>query len=168
MSLLSEDMVAAARDALAACEETGVTLVTAESCTGGLVAAALTSVPGSSKVFEAGFVTYANSAKETTLQVAPSLIRTQGAVSRDVAFAMARGALAQSSAGIAVALTGVAGPDGGTPEKPVGLVHIAVCSEDGDSLHGAPIFEGDRDSIRRQATVAALTMVAKVLREGTV
>jgi nicotinamide-nucleotide amidase len=168
MPLLTDEIVAAARDALAACAEMGVTLATAESCTGGLVSAALTAVPGSSKVFEAGFVTYANSAKETILNVAPSLIRTQGAVSRDVAFAMARGALAHTSARVAVGITGVAGPDGGTPEKPVGLVHIAVCSEDGDSLHDAPAFSGDRDSIRSQATVTALRMISKVLREGTV
>ncbi|MFA7431585.1 MAG: CinA family protein [Rhodospirillaceae bacterium] len=168
MPLLTDDIVAAARDALAACDEMGVTLVTAESCTGGLVSAALTAVPGSSAVFEAGFVTYANSAKENILNVAPSLIRTQGAVSRDVAFAMARGALTHTSARLAVAITGVAGPDGGTSEKPVGLVHIAVCSEDGDSLHDAPVFSGDRDSIRAQATVTALRMISKVLREGTV
>lgn len=168
MSLLNEEIAVAARDALAACEEMGVTLATAESCTGGLVSAALTTVPGSSRVFEAGFVTYANSAKETILNVAPSLIRTQGAVSRDVAFAMARGALAHTSAKIAVAITGIAGPDGGTPEKPVGLVHIAVCSEDGDSLHEAPVFTGDRDSVRAQATLLALRMIARVLREGTV
>ncbi len=168
MPLLNEEITAAAQDALAACEEMGVTLATAESCTGGLVSAALTAVPGSSRVFEAGFVTYANSAKETILNVAPSLIRTQGAVSRDVAFAMARGALAHTSAKIAVAITGIAGPDGGTPEKPVGLVHFAVCSADGDSLHEAPVFTGDRDSVRAQATLLALRMIAKVLREGTV
>lgn len=167
MPLMSEDVLAAARDALAACAEMGVTLATAESCTGGLVSAAVTAVPGSSKVFEAGFVTYANSAKETILDVAPSLIRTQGAVSREVAFAMARGALAHTSARVAVGITGIAGPDGGSAEKPVGLVHIAVCSEDGDSLHQAPVFEGDRDSIRRQATVMALQMVTQVLRQGT-
>lgn len=164
MTLFPDALIRAARETLRACEEMGVMLATAESCTGGLVAAALTSVPGSSRVFEAGFVTYANSAKEALLDVAPALIRSEGAVSRDVAFAMARGALAHTAATVAAAITGIAGPEGGTPEKPVGLVHIAVCTDDGDCIHQAPVFEGDRDSIRLQAAVMALTMIRDILR----
>lgn len=161
--MFNEDLLAAAREALAECTTKDVTLAVAESCTGGLVSAALTSIPGCSHVLEAGFVTYANSAKETTLGVAPSLIRTQGAVSRDVAIAMARGALACTSAAVSVALTGIAGPDGGSAEKPVGLVHIAVCTDTGDCVHDSRVFPGDRDAVRLAAAIEALRMVARVL-----
>jgi len=158
------DLLVVAEDALHACEANGIMLVTAESCTGGLIAACLTAVPGSSHAFEAGFVTYANSAKETMLGVAPSLLRTHGAVSEPVAKAMARGALEHSAAGVAVAVTGVAGPDGGSEDKPVGLVHLAVATADGDMLHRAPVFEGDRASIRYQAVREALAMVVEILK----
>jgi nicotinamide-nucleotide amidase len=106
--------------------ELGLMIATAESCTGGLVAAALTSVAGSSDVFERGFVTYSNEAKAEMLGVDPTLIDTHGAVSREVALAMAACALRQSRAGLAVAVTGIAGPGGGCAEKPVGLVHFAA------------------------------------------
>ncbi len=163
MTAFAPDLLASATAALAACEDHGVMLVTAESCTGGLIAACLTAVPGSSRAFEAGFVTYANSAKESMLGVAPSLLRIQGAVSEAVAKAMARGALEYSAAGVAIAVTGVAGPDGGTPDKPVGLVHIAAATADGDILHRAPVFQGDRDAIRAQTVREALAMVVEVL-----
>ena len=106
------------------------TVATAESCTGGLVAAALTAIPGSSDVFERGFVTYSNSAKSEMLGVPYWLIERHGAVSEDVARAMAGGALTHSQASLAVAVTGIAGPDGGTAEKPVGLVHFAAGRRD--------------------------------------
>lgn len=120
------DCIAAAETLLARCREAGLTLATAESCTGGLVAAALTAVPGSSDVFERGFVTYSNAAKAEMIGVPDSLIAREGAVSEGVARAMAEGALAASRADLAVAVTGIAGPGGGTAQKPVGLVHLAT------------------------------------------
>src|SRR5277367_6169236 len=104
------------------CRAAGLMLATAESCTGGMVAAALTDIAGSSDVVERGFVTYSNAAKAELLGIDPAVIETHGAVSREVAEAMARGALAQSATDVAVAITGVAGPDGGSVDKPVGLV----------------------------------------------
>jgi nicotinamide-nucleotide amidase len=117
---IDERLIAQAVELLEACRLRGETIVTAESCTGGLVAATLTAIPGSSDVFERGFVTYANTAKSEMLGVPYWLIERHGAVSEDVARAMAGGALTHSQASLAVAGTGVAGPDGGTPEKPVG------------------------------------------------
>lgn len=163
MTSFSKDLMTAAEDALRICEANGIMMVTAESCTGGLISACLTAIPGSSRAFEAGFVTYANSAKETLLGVAPSLLRTHGAVSEQVAKSMARGALEHSAAGVAVAVTGVAGPEGGTEEKPVGLVHIAAATSDGAMLHRAPVFEGDRAAVRDATAREALRMVVEIL-----
>ncbi len=128
-------LVKEAEALLAACRARGVTLATAESCTGGLIAAILTEVAGSSDVFERGFVTYSNAAKSEALGVPSALIETHGAVSAEVARAMAEGALKNSRADIAVAVTGVAGPGGGTPEKPVGLVHFGAARRGGKTLH---------------------------------
>lgn len=168
MSFFPNDLTAAAAAVLDLCARSGRTLITAESCTGGLISAVLTAVPGSSQVLEGGFVTYSNTAKETMLDVPPSLIRIHGAVSQDVALAMARGALAESAATVAVSVTGVAGPDGGTAEKPVGLVHIAVATAHGTSAHEAPVFSGDRDSVRHQTVLKALSMVYRVVGEEAV
>ena len=135
---MSDDFDALVSEAgalLAACRAKGHTIVTAESCTGGLVAAILTEVPGSSDVFERGFVTYSNLAKTEQLGVPPELISEHGAVSKVVAHAMALGALARSNANLAVAVTGVAGPGGGTIEKPVGLVHLAGARREATILH---------------------------------
>lgn len=162
MGLLPQDLSDAAQATIEACRATNSVLVTAESCTGGLIGAALTSVPGSSEVFYASYVTYANAAKETMLGVAPSLIRTEGAVSEKVAFAMARGALEESPASIAVAVTGIAGPGGGSREKPVGTVHIAAVSSEGKTLHQAQLFAGDRDAVRLQTALYALGMVRQL------
>ena len=139
-------------------------LSTAESCTGGLVAAALTDIPGASQVFGYGFVTYANDAKERLLHVAPELLATHGAVSAEVATAMAAGALQQSHAQLAVAVTGIAGPDGGSAEKPVGLVHFGVAVQPTRHTpmvlrHAQLHFEGDRTEIREQAAVHALVLM---------
>ena len=144
--------------------ERRVRIVTAESCTGGLVAAALTAIPGSSDVFERGFVTYSNRAKEEMLGVPGDLIADAGAVSEPVARAMAEGALEESRANLAVAVTGVAGPGGGTPLKPVGLVHIAVARENKPIFHQVMRF-GDigRSEIRRQTIITALEMVRKMI-----
>ena len=124
-SIFGAELVRRARDLLALYGARRLRLVLAESCTGGLVAALLTEIPGASDVFERGYVTYSNRAKEADLGVPPALIQEFGAVSSEVALAMAEGALARSGASIALSVTGIAGPDGGSPEKPVGLVYFA-------------------------------------------
>ncbi len=139
-------------------------LVLAESCTGGLLAGLLTEIPGSSKVVERGFVVYSNRAKQEMLNVPGDMIVDYGAVSEPVARAMAEGALENSRANIAVAITGVAGPGGGTALKPVGLVHIAVARENHPILHEACRFgEIGRTETRRRAMVKAMEMVTKML-----
>ena len=130
-----EALVSEAATLIAACRAKGLTLATAESCTGGMIAAILTEVPGASHVFERGFVTYSNAAKEEQLGVAAELIETHGAVSKAVAHAMALGALVHSRADLAVAVTGIAGPGGGTAEKPVGLVHLTGVRREATILH---------------------------------
>jgi nicotinamide-nucleotide amidase len=142
----------------------GRTITTAESCTGGLVAAALTEVPGSSAVLQSGFVTYSNEAKIKTLKVGEELIDTFGAVSVAVAWAMAQGALIRSSADVAVAISGVAGPDGGTPSKPVGTVVFAVAErgKDPEDVVADKIQFGEdksRAEIRMAATLHALQLL---------
>ena len=145
-----------AAEVLRAAGRRGERLATAESCTGGLVAAALTAIPGSSSVVERGFVTYSNEAKTEMLGVPPELIAAHGAVSREVAIAMAEGALGHSHADAAVAVTGIAGPGGGGADKPVGLVHFAVARRGEASRHAEHRFDGDRDAVRRQAVLTAL------------
>jgi nicotinamide-nucleotide amidase len=140
------------------------TIATAESCTGGLVAAALTEVPGSSAVLQAGFVTYSNEAKIRTLKVSEDLIDTFGAVSIAVAWAMAQGALKVSNADVAVAISGVAGPDGGTPQKPVGTVVFAFAErgKDPEKVVADKIEFGEEKSradIRMAATLHALQLL---------
>lgn len=159
----SDSEAALAFDVLNACRRAGVKLATAESCTGGLVAAALTAIPGSSDVVERGFVTYSNEAKEEMLGVSPALLRAFGAVSEPVAKAMAEGAIERSRADIAVSITGVAGPGGGTPEKPVGLVHFGLARRGRATLAVHRIFPGDRAAVRRQAVEQALTMAIEGL-----
>ena len=139
-------------------------VVTAESCTGGLVAAALTSIPGSSAVVDRGFVTYSNDAKIEMLGVDPRLLERVGAVSAEVALAMAKGALAHSRADVAVAITGIAGPGGGSVEKPVGLVHFAAARRAGTSISRACRFEDrGRDAVRLAATETALALLAEIV-----
>ena len=123
-TLLPDDLVAKAREVIEANRKAGRKIAVAESCTGGLVCAALTEIPGSSEVFEVGFVTYSNEAKTTELKVSEEVVETFGAVSIATAWAMAQGALEASEADIAVAITGIAGPDGGTEQKPVGTVTL--------------------------------------------
>ena len=140
----------------------GAMLVTAESCTGGWVAQAVTSVAGSSEWFERGFVTYSNDAKQELLGVKPSTLKNHGAVSEQTAIEMAQGALARSKGTLALAVTGVAGPGGGSREKPVGMVCFAWADE-----HTARTetrrFDGDRESVRRQSVIHALEGVFKAL-----
>ena len=130
---------------------------TAESCTGGWIAQALTSMPGSSAWFDCGFVTYSNQSKCKLLGVEPSLIDRFGAVSEEVARAMVNGAIAHSRAKVAVAVTGIAGPDGGTPDKPVGTVVFAwMLNDTGSPQTDIQVFEGDRQSVRWATVVHAL------------
>ena len=126
--MFSDALLARAQALVAACRERSIVLATAESCTGGLLAALITEIPGSSAAFDRGFVTYSNEAKIDLLGVPAPLITHHGAVSAAVAAAMAAGVLDRSGANLSVSVTGVAGPDGGTPDKPVGLVHFGCCS----------------------------------------
>lgn len=152
----------AADHVLIACRKKKLKLVTAESCTGGLVAAALTAIAGSSDVVERAFVTYANEAKREMLGVSWDMLLGHGAVSEPVARAMAAGALARSSVDLAVSITGVAGPGGGSPEKPVGLVHFAAVRSGHEPIAERHVFPGDRDGIRRLAVLTALAMLASL------
>jgi nicotinamide-nucleotide amidase len=163
--LFSRDGTTSEQLVLALCRERGLSLATAESCTGGMVAERLTSVPGSSDVFVGSVVAYANEVKERELGVPAALLAEHGAVSEEVAVAMARGARERLGADVAVAVTGIAGPGGGTAEKPVGLVHLAVAGPDGE-LSATTSYPGDRDGIRRRATVTALHLVRRLLTQS--
>ncbi|WP_374374315.1 CinA family protein [Dongia sp.] len=143
--------------------QNGLKIATAESCTGGLIAATLTAVPGSSDVFERGWVTYSNAAKSENLGVPPDLIADKGAVSSEVAEAMARGVLHRAQADVAVSVTGIAGPGGGSAEKPVGLVFIGLARKDGWSQVERCEFPGTRDDVRRRAVARALAHLATAI-----
>jgi nicotinamide-nucleotide amidase len=150
----------AAEAILALFKERGLTVATAESCTGGLLAAALTSVSGSSAVVERGFVTYTNTAKIQSLRVPHSLLNAHGAVSAEVAQAMAEGALAQSNADVAISITGIAGPGGAVQGKPVGLVFFGVARENTPTTTLEKRFgEIGRDEIREASVNAALELL---------
>ena len=138
-------------------------IVTAESCTGGLIASLLTEIPGSSDVFDRGFVTYSNGAKTDMLGVGDSLIKKHGAVSKEVAEAMARGALKNSKADVAIAITGIAGPSGGTKQKPVGLVYIATASRHyKDAVVLQNHFKGKRSAVRVKSVDKSLAVLKKL------
>jgi nicotinamide-nucleotide amidase len=139
-------------------------IATAESCTGGLVIGCLTEIAGSSDVVERGYVTYANEAKRAMLGVPAALIDRVGAVSEEVARAMAEGALARAPADLAVAVTGIAGPGGATPSKPVGLVHFAVARRGRPTRHERQVFAGDRAAIRQAAVARALDLLLDAAR----
>ena len=138
-------------------------LATAESCTGGLIAACLTEVPGSSDVVDRGFVTYSNAAKQQMLGVSELLIAEHGAVSQPIAVAMAEGALARSEANAAISVTGIAGPSGGSLEKPVGLVHMAVAMNIAETIHRRYVFTGDRAAVRAATVIAALNLMCELV-----
>ena len=142
------------------CRSRGVKIATAESCTGGMVGALLTSLAGSSDVFDCGFVTYSNGAKIGMLGVPPDTISEFGAVSRECALAMAHGAILKSGATLAVSITGIAGPAGGSAAKPVGLVHFACTKRNGTTLHQEERF-GDigREGVRRASVEVALDLL---------
>ncbi|MCO6390662.1 nicotinamide-nucleotide amidohydrolase family protein [Aliihoeflea aestuarii] len=148
-----------AQDFLDACKRKGILATTAESCTGGQIIALLTDIPGASKMVDCGFVTYSNDAKQTMLGVSPATLDAHGAVSAQTAREMAEGALANSKANIALAVTGIAGPDGGTEEKPVGLVFFAVAVKGQPTRVEKREFEDNgRDHIRNETVRTALVM----------
>ncbi|MBR0672717.1 CinA family protein [Neoroseomonas soli] len=150
-----------ARDLLAALEREGKTLATAESCTGGLIAAALTSVAGSSSVVMAGFVTYSNEAKVRMVGVSETSLAAHGAVSEPVAREMAEGALARAEVDLALSCTGIAGPGGATPGKPVGLVFIGLARRGAPPVVERHVFPGDRAAVRAATVAAALALAAR-------
>lgn len=160
---IDKALIEAAWDLLDVCKSRRLTIVTAESCTGGLVAAALTDAPGASDVVQGGFVTYSNEAKQTSLGVSKDLLDRFGAVSEPVARAMAEGALQNSLADVSVAITGVAGPAGGTEDKPVGLVHFAAARRGAPTLHREKRF-GDigRGPVRRNSAMEAIAMLKEI------
>jgi nicotinamide-nucleotide amidase len=160
--LFSEDERTIAEIALDLCRARGLTLATAESCTGGMVAARLTSVPGSSDVFVGGVVAYANTVKASELGVAQKVLGQHGAVSAETAAAMAHGVRARLGVDVGVAVTGVAGPNGGTEEKPVGLVFVHAVGPDGEEARRTEL-PGDRDMVRGRATAASLHLVRRLL-----
>ena len=157
--MFPDDIQTLARRVIEAAAARGLTLVTAESCTGGLVAGALTAIAGSSTVVDRGFVTYSNAAKTELLGVADKLIKAHGAVSEPVARAMADGAVARSRAGVSVSVTGIAGPGGGTADKPVGLVHFGAVGPNG-AVHAEHRF-GDlgREGVRLASVRVALDLL---------
>jgi nicotinamide-nucleotide amidase len=153
------------RSLLDLCRMRKLTIATAESCTGGLVAGALTDIPGSSDVIDRGFITYSNDAKRVMLGVKATTLLTFGAVSKETATAMAIGALERAGVDLAVAITGIAGPGGATAGKPVGLVHLAVAARDGRILHRECRFGAmGRSAVRQRSVVEALRMLMEVAR----
>lgn len=162
--MFPEDIQDLAGRVLTLARRAAVTLATVESCTGGLICGALTAIPGSSDVVDRGFITYSNGAKTALAGVDPALIAAHGAVSDPVARAMAEGGLAAAGVGAAISVTGVAGPGGGSADKPVGLVHFAVALATGPVLHRERRF-GDigRESIRLASVRSALELLAEAL-----
>jgi nicotinamide-nucleotide amidase len=152
-----------ANEVLAACAARGWHLATAESCTGGLIIACLTEIAGSSSVVARGYVTYDNRAKQDVLGVPVALLQSVGAVSEEVARAMAEGARERAQVELAIAVTGIAGPGGATASKPVGLVHLAIALRDRPTLHANKIFPGDRAAVRLATVDAALELALRAV-----
>jgi len=166
-TLFPSDLVDAAKSLLADLQRHALLITTAESCTGGLLSGLLTEIPGSSGMVERGFVTYSNAAKTEMLGVAPDLIARYGAVSPEVARAMADGALNATPAHIAVSVTGIAGPDGGSPEKPIGLVYLGVAVK-GEATRTLECRFGDigRCNVRLASVRSALRLVQDIVKPG--
>ena len=162
--MFPKDLIEQASALLQSCRKAGATVATAESCTGGLIAGCLTEIAGSSDVVDRAFVTYSNEAKNVMLDVPMRLIERHGAVSESVARTMAEGALAHSFAVLSVAVTGVAGPGGGTAEKPIGLVHLACAKRGGETRHREERY-GDlgRSAIREATIRTAMEMLMEQL-----
>jgi nicotinamide-nucleotide amidase len=161
--MLPDATIHDAETLLAACRSKGIMLATAESCTGGLIAAALTAIAGSSDVVDRGFVTYSNTSKHEMIGVPMKLIEVHGAVSEEVARAMAEGTLARSRAAIAVSVTGVAGPGGGSLDKPVGLVCFGLAATGKQVISERQVFPGDRTAIRAATVTHAFAMIRAAL-----
>ncbi len=159
--MFDEELITIANQVIKEFDDANLTVVTAESCTGGLIGGCLTAVAGSSKVFDRGFITYTNEAKTEMLDVKKTLIDEHGAVSAQVASEMAIGAIAKSGSNAAVAVTGIAGPGGGTETKPVGLVYIAVATseEEGAFVEDFNFSDMNRDEVRRETIKEALEML---------
>ena len=168
MAFFSDDLLEAAGGLLDSCRNKGLRLTMAESCTGGLVAALLTEIPGSSDVVGRGFVTYSNEAKQQLLGVRAETLAAHGAVSGETAREMAAGALARAGpdAHLAVAVTGVAGPGGGSADKPVGTVWLAVASAAGETVSSKRNLKGDRAEIRRAAVEGAVAMLSSAVERA--
>jgi len=158
------ELLTAAGSIIELCRQHGEMLATAESCTGGLIGGCLTAVDGSSRVVDGGFITYSNEAKMAMLGVSGDLLAQHGAVSEQVARAMAEGALRHSPlATITVAVTGIAGPGGGSAEKPVGLVHFGCAGGHRPTLHQSQVFKGDRHQVRRQTILTAFSIIQDMI-----
>ncbi len=163
--MFPDPLLARAAALVAACRARSIVLATAESCTGGLIAALITEIPGSSAIFDRGFVTYSNDAKSELLGIPASLILQHGAVSTAVAGAMASGVLDRSGASLAVSVTGIAGPGGGSAEKPVGLVHFGCCGRDiGVTTVERRFGEIGRDAIRMASVEQALSLLEQAIQ----
>ncbi|MGE5270710.1 MAG: CinA family protein [Thiohalocapsa sp.] len=160
--MFDPETLALAESVLRACRVRDWRLATAESCSGGLVAAALTAIPGASDVVDRGFVTYSNAAKRELLGVPAETIEAHGAISREVAAAMATGAVVRAGVDLAVSVTGIAGPGGGTSDKPVGLVCLGLALKDGTVRIEHRLFPGDRAQVRQQAVTLALELLQQV------
>jgi len=160
------DILRQAEQVLAAARAQQLKIATVESCTGGLVAGALTEIAGSSDVVERGFVTYANEAKTDMVGVPSALIAKVGAVSEEVARAMAEGALAHAPVDLTIAITGIAGPGGGSPSKPVGLVHFACARRGGATVHERHLFPGSRSDVRLATVRVALALLDAEIRQA--
>jgi nicotinamide-nucleotide amidase len=160
----SAPLASKAQAVLAACRQAGLRLVTIESCTGGLIAATLTEIAGSSDVVERGFITYSNEAKTELVGVPADIIVKHGAVSEEVARAMAEGGLKHSRADIAISVTGIAGPGGATATKPVGLIHLACARRGQPTMHARHVFSGDRAAVRFKSVGAAFSMIGTMAK----
>ncbi len=164
--MLDEELGDRATKLLELCKRKGLTVATAESCTGGLLAAALTNIAGSSAVIDRGFVTYTNESKQQMLGIPSAIIEQHGAVSRETAEAMASGALIHTPADLAASVTGIAGPTGATPGKPVGLVHFGAAARSGRAIHRERRF-GDigRSEVRRRSVLEAIAMLTELAEQ---
>jgi nicotinamide-nucleotide amidase len=158
--MLDDDIVKAAKNLLAICKRKNLLVATAESCTAGLVAGTLTEIAGVSSILDRGYVTYSNEAKHEMLGVSRDILKEHGAVSRQTAEAMARGVLGNSRVHLAVSVTGIAGPDGGSDEKPVGLVYFASASRSGKLVHAEKRYgDAGRAQVRKQSVLQAFRML---------
>lgn len=165
MPLFPPDILAQTEDVIRAATAKKVQIATAESCTGGLISACLTAVSGASAVFDRGYISYSYNSKTAYLDVPHDIVVACGAVSEEVAIGMAEGTLRHSDATIAIAATGIAGPGGGTPEKPVGLVYLAIAVRGGKSYADKNIFSGDRSDVRLQTVDKAMKLLKKEVSE---